>query len=280
MEATLSPRFSIIVPAFNPGPFLSDATSSLCAQSFSDFEIIVVDDGSEEFPEWSAPDERFRLLRQANGGVSSARNVGLASAAGEWVVFLDADDLLAPDFLETASDALLHDIDGLYTDVALKWEYEGPDDRPTRLTYGPHGDLFSFLCTQPIAVTSLIARTADVRAAGGFRTEFSGTSEDWDLHLRLTRGRKFIYLPGHRFTYRLHGASETRRIWRTYDGTARMLSTHSLSGAQRKSTSYWLRNWAVREARDARRRGDRTAERGIVRRPELWKWWLVRRLRP
>jgi glycosyltransferase involved in cell wall biosynthesis len=102
-------RVSVIVPLYNKERYLCRALDSITAQSFGDFEVIVVDDGSTDQGAALAanyPDRRFRVLHQPNAGPGAARNRGLADAVGEYVTFLDADDEWLPDFLHTAVAAL------------------------------------------------------------------------------------------------------------------------------------------------------------------------------
>ena len=113
-------KISLVVPVYNVRDYLADAVASVRAQTFSDFECILVDDGSTDgsgalCDELAAGDARLRVVHQANGGLSAARNAGLDAATGEAVAFLDSDDYLEPTALATLG-ALL-ERDGL--DVAV-----------------------------------------------------------------------------------------------------------------------------------------------------------------
>ncbi len=95
---------SVIIPLYNKAPYVGRALRSVSAQTFQDFEVIVVDDGSNDGGAEvvrAHPDTRFRLVSQENAGPGAARNRGLAEAKGELVAFLDADDEWLPRFLET-----------------------------------------------------------------------------------------------------------------------------------------------------------------------------------
>ena len=98
-----NPRISVIIPAYNSAKWINEAINSVLAQSFTDLEIIVVDDGSSDDTEqvlthWIAA-RQIRYIKQANMGVSAARNCGVREACGDYIAFLDADDLFAPDKL-------------------------------------------------------------------------------------------------------------------------------------------------------------------------------------
>ena len=109
---------SVIMPAYNSETYIRESIDSVLAQSFTDFELIVVDDGSTdttaEIVE-SYTDPRIRLIRQANQGVSVARNRGLEAANGQYITFLDSDDLYYPDCLKT----LLHLIQSNKTEMSF-----------------------------------------------------------------------------------------------------------------------------------------------------------------
>lgn len=101
---------SVVVPAYNCREFLKECLNSLRYQSFSNIEIIVVDDGSDDGSDiiaqkFANTDSRFTLIRQPNSGVGAARNRGLEAASGQWIVFVDADDVLLPHAIRQMLDA-------------------------------------------------------------------------------------------------------------------------------------------------------------------------------
>jgi glycosyltransferase involved in cell wall biosynthesis len=117
-------RFSVIIPAFNRGYILAEAIESVLAQTYPDFEAIIVDDGSTDNTAQVASntgDSRVRVIRRAkNAGVAAARNLGMDQAQGELISFLDSDDLWNPDKLAVESAFLdKHaEVDAAFTDVS------------------------------------------------------------------------------------------------------------------------------------------------------------------
>ena len=105
------PRFSIIIPVYNVAPYLRECLDSVLAQTFTGWEAICIDDGSTDgsgriLEEYAGRDSRFKVMHKENGGVASARNLGLAVAVGDWIAFLDADDVWAPWTLEYSARAI------------------------------------------------------------------------------------------------------------------------------------------------------------------------------
>ena len=103
MEAT-SPQISVIIPVYNIETYLPRCLNSILSQTFSDFEVLLIDDGSTDksgivCDEYALKDKRIRVLHKENGGVSSARNMGLDNAKGKWISFIDGDDYISEDFL-------------------------------------------------------------------------------------------------------------------------------------------------------------------------------------
>lgn len=123
-----SPRFSVIIPAYNAAAFIARAIESVLAQTWPAHEILVIDDGSSdttaEVVQQYQP--RVQYLRQDNAGVSAARNAGAAVASGDWLAFLDADDWYYPERLQAHADLIARegDLDFLTGD----YDYRRPDD--------------------------------------------------------------------------------------------------------------------------------------------------------
>lgn len=97
----MSPSISIIVPVYKAEAYLLRCVDSLLAQTFTDFEVLLIDDGSpdrsgEICDDYARKDARVRVFHQTNGGVSVARQRGVENAKGEWITFVDADDYLPP----------------------------------------------------------------------------------------------------------------------------------------------------------------------------------------
>lgn len=106
------PKISIIIPVYNTEKYISECLDSIIMQSFSDWECILVNDGSTDnsrtiCEKYAIKDKRFKVFNKENGGVSTARNAGLEKSTGEWITFVDSDDIIAPTFIE-----------GLYAPIA------------------------------------------------------------------------------------------------------------------------------------------------------------------
>lgn len=111
MNAKEQPLISVIVPVYKVEKYLPACLDSLLAQTYQNFELLLVDDGSpdkcwEILQQYAAQDARVCIFRKENGGVSSARNFGLEQARGEYICFVDSDDLVLPQYLEWLYDAL------------------------------------------------------------------------------------------------------------------------------------------------------------------------------
>lgn len=129
------PAISVIVPVYNVEPFLRCCLDSVLSQTFSDFELILVDDGSPDScgaicDEYAAKDSRVRVVHKQNGGVSEARNAGLDLAVGEYISFLDSDDYIQPELLQTAVETMDTGLDLLVFQYCRIFEGETPQVVP------------------------------------------------------------------------------------------------------------------------------------------------------
>ena len=101
---------SVIVPVYNVERYLEKCIESICHQTFSNMEIILVDDGATDnsgfvCDEWALRDSRIRVIHKENGGLSDARNAGIEIASGSWLAFIDSDDFITADTLERMYEA-------------------------------------------------------------------------------------------------------------------------------------------------------------------------------
>ncbi len=192
------PRVSVVIPLYNKAPYILRTLESVAAQSMSDFEVIVVDDGSTDCGAAvvrSFADPRFRVISQANAGPGAARNRGLLQARARYVAFLDADDRWLPDFLQQNLELLKRHPQAAA--VSCGW-YEYPSNRPATkwwtacdiqdglIAIGP--DTSAQRVVALIAYmnpSTVLARTESVRRAGGFYEERCLYAEDALLWLRI-----------------------------------------------------------------------------------------------
>ena len=129
------PEISVIIPVYNTEQFLGNCLSSVLAQTFTDFELIVVNDGSTDksaaiIGEFAKKDSRIVPLQQENKGLSEARNTGIKAARGNWITFVDSDDMLASHFLQKLWDAAKQNNASIAcSDKQLFWKESEIDNR-------------------------------------------------------------------------------------------------------------------------------------------------------
>lgn len=190
------PRVSVIIPTYNRAYFLHQAIESVLNQTFQDFELIVVDDGSTDstpyvLQKWKG---KIRWVRQENAGVSRARNVGILAARGRYFCFLDSDDLWLGEKLETQVgflDANPH-YPVCYTDEV--WVRRGRRVNPRKIHRKYSGWIFDRclpLCI--ISPSSAMMRREVLDAVGGFDEDLP-VCEDYDLWLRVASRFPIFFL--------------------------------------------------------------------------------------
>ncbi len=232
----MTPLISIVVACYNGEKFLARTLKSVQAQTVDNWECLVVDDGSSDgtlaaAEKFAARDPRFRAVTQANAGVSAARNLGVAQAAAsaEYLHFLDSDDLLMPDALETLLRALMdcpeavgsHGLADQIDEVGeplspgefaaycrsrkgfdgreiVDWPLEAPT------TLAVLANCYYFL---PPGV-ALVRRRAFAQTTG-FDTYYRNGGEDWDLFSRLARLGDFVFVDKVLIGYRRHSGGAT-----------------------------------------------------------------------
>lgn len=203
-SASPAPAISILTPAHDVARFVGAAVDSVLGQSFRDWEMVVVDDGSADGTAEAVAarrDPRLTLLRQANQGVSAARGRAIAAARGDALLFLDADDWLAPDALARLHAALeaMPAAVGAAGPAAFMAEEAGPGDPPLRTRhprFAPGEDILEGLCVRnPFANGGqVLLRREAVRRAGPFLRHLR-YGEDWEYWVRLALQGPFTVAP-------------------------------------------------------------------------------------
>ncbi len=207
----MPPRISVLMPCFNHGAFIDEAVESVLTQTFQDFEIVIVDDGSTEAGtrETLAGLNRPRttVLTTTNLGLPAARNFAARHASGEFYCALDADDKLAPTWFAQAVSVL--DSQPALAFVSHWLEAFGDE----RWTWTPERcDLPALLARNAVNGAALVRREA-YHAVGGYDEAMRDGCEDWDLWLRLVEsGRHGTIIPEVLFYYRRRADSMSRRM--------------------------------------------------------------------
>ncbi|MDD5285619.1 MAG: glycosyltransferase family A protein [Desulfuromonadaceae bacterium] len=205
------PKVSVIIPCYNQGAYLEEAVDSVLRQSFQDFEIIVVNDGSTE-EHTTRIIEKFkrphtRIITSVNQGVAMARNTGIGQANGEYILPLDADDRIGATYLEKAVGVL--DIDPEVGIVYCLADCFGARQGHWEV---PLFSLSGMRFTNLIFCSALY-RKPDWKETGGYNPNMVNGWEDWDFWLSLLEmGRKVYRIPETLFYYRVTAGSRERSM--------------------------------------------------------------------
>jgi glycosyltransferase involved in cell wall biosynthesis len=213
--AAKPPRVSIITPSYNCAKYLPQAIESVLNQTYTDYELIVINDGSTDNTQAIVEPylEKIRYLYQENQGVSTARNRGLSLARGELIALLDADDFFLPDKLkeqvavfdnQPAIGIVLSGFRVVNQDSEAIKDVEWWQDAPDL-------DLKTWLLYKPVLPSAMMFRRHWFDRVGGFNPRFFA-GEDVDVSLRMvSRGCQAAWLPKVATCYRLHDYSTTKR---------------------------------------------------------------------
>ena len=227
------PLVSVVIPAYNAAAYIPEALVSVFAQTFSSFEVIVVNDGSPDTPALETALKPFRdriiYLKQENRGPSAARNLGIQRGRGEFVAFIDSDDIWLPEYLAEQMQLFVAkpapDVVG--ADMST---YGSADVHPTTLTTRPTSgqqnislkDLL--LLDYVLLPSSTIARYSTLLDAGLF-DETIVRGEDWDLWLRIAhKGGRIVAQRRVLGLRRVHAGGLTRAAWETLKDEIRVLN--------------------------------------------------------
>src|SRR6266550_2705131 len=225
-----APLVSIVIPAYNVAPYINGTVATVFAQTFTDFEVIIVNDGSPDTDEFEGAIQPYRerivYLKQENRGASAARNTGLRAARGELIAFLDADDLWSPNYLEeqlkfmrefdcdlACADAMIFGVSAdagrSYMDSLM--EAAPPEGRVTFL---------ELVNADRSLITSGVVARRDLILDVGLFDEGLRNAQDLDLWLRLARH-------GARLAYQ-------RKVLLSYRSRANSLSGDAINSHQRE----------------------------------------------
>lgn len=205
-------KVSVIIPCYNLGAYIDEAVDSVLEQTFTDLEIIIIDDGSDDpmtkdkLQNYFKP--KSRVIHIPNGGVAAARNLGIDKAAGVYILTLDADDRIAPTFLEKACAVLdsIRSVGIVTSRVELFGETHGEWSMPQEVA------LPYILLDNQLVCTSLF-RKSDWQQAGGYDVTMHHGWEDWDLWLKMFQLEREVFrLPELLFFYRIRRKSRDRSL--------------------------------------------------------------------
>src|SRR5438093_5382562 len=210
------PLVSVVIPVYNGERYLVDAIQSVLDQTYRNFEVIVVDDGSTD--ESAAVAKRFgeaiRYVHQANGGVSKARNTGIAEARGAYLAFLDQDDLWLPEKL--AVQVAYLDSHPEVGAVYCQCEVKGNGWLRTGLYYVEpvKDDVVGIMRGPYLLMTSAMFRGEVLRKIGGFDEALVGAGyEDGDLTIRVREVTQIACVPKTLAIYRIHSTNSMNNEW-------------------------------------------------------------------
>ena len=243
-----APRFSIVIPAYNAASFIEKTLDSIRLQTCSDYEIIVVDDGSEDdtatvVDEWLQRYKQIgRCIRQENKKIAGARNAGMRVAIGEFIALLDHDDIWYPEKLATVDATFQKHPDALLVAHHMNVSKNG------RVLYmarkGPSVErMYESMLFKGSAVTpsGAVVRRDKALEIGGFREnpEFN-TVEDYDFWMRLSQVGRFYFIDQALAEYSLVENSASSRVDYHYQNLEALLHDH-FSTYFKGSSGLWSR---------------------------------------
>lgn len=258
------PTVSVVIPTRNRAEVLkTHALPSALAQRDIDVEVVVVDDGSDEDDRRAMEnltDSRVRVVRHATReGQSRARNTGIEAARGEWIAFLDDDDLWSPDKLREQLDAAaVAHAEFVYTGGVMVDEGRGGEVLSVMALFPPEGLLERLLRMNaiPAGASTVIARSSVVREVGGFDENLVQFT-DWDLWIRLAAHGRAAMCPAELVAYCLHDSNQMLiEPPDVSDELEYMVGKHRAAGREMNPDRVYYAHWLAAGHRRVGRKGD------------------------
>jgi len=206
-----TPKVSVIIPCYNQSKYLKECLDSVTAQTFQDFEVIIIDDGSTDFESKlifkNLKYPKTKIIHQKNQGLVAARNNGISLSKGKYILPLDADDKIASHFLEKAVKILDHHPNiGI---VGGKTKLFGIKEGDFKLPVYQFPDILRGNCL----VCSCLFRRSDYKKVGGYNPNMKYGLEDWDFWLSLIETGRDVYQFDEIFLYyRQHNTSMIKEL--------------------------------------------------------------------
>ncbi len=211
MGVSHRPEVSVIVPTNVDGAYLREAVASVVAQTYEDWEVVVVVNGcSGDFTDVNG-DPRVRVIAEPVSGASRARNIGAFRSAGEFIAFLDHDDLCFPERLARQVEALQGD-----PDAGMSFSRFRVIDEAGRESGGDYGREAQYVdllrARFAVLMSTVMVRRSVFDAAGGFDPVLT-TGEDLDFILRVAQVSRLVFVPEPLVCYRRHGGNASGDPW-------------------------------------------------------------------
>ncbi|WP_071515816.1 glycosyltransferase [Geitlerinema sp. PCC 9228] len=218
MQANSNPTVSVVVPVYNGEQTIQETIESILHQTFSDFEILVINDGSNDstldiLSKIQQP--KLKVFSYPNAGLSASRNRGVRQAKGDYISFIDADDLWTEDKLEKQLKALQENPNA---SVAYSWT-NWIDGKGNFLRSGGYihaeGDVFLDLLKRDFVESgsNVLVKTKAILEVGDFDESLNAV-EDWDMWLRLAERYSFVCVPLPQILYRVSSTSMSADVWK------------------------------------------------------------------
>jgi len=231
---TNAPLVSVIMPVYNAAHYLPEAIESILNQTFSDFEFVIINDGSadesaEILDHYRQRDTRINIYQQENKGVTASLNRGLSLARGKHIARQDADDVSLPERFEKQVDYLKHNLQIGVVGCAINL-INGQGRIIGSNSFQTNPDLLEWvlLFGSPLAHPSVMMRTEIVNKIGGYSMKYA-TAQDYDLWGRLSKHTKFANLSEHLVCYRVHADAISIKSKTKQDDASRLIQKSLLA---------------------------------------------------